>query len=135
MSKFYYESVGECVSQVYEIEATTWEEAKRAAFVVMADGDHLAECQPSAVAEDEIYPEYHHINEIECENYTTLRRGTWAQREPSGREYWEEHAWYFDDDPETLYNGNFEEFTDWEGDEAEIEEQTEKLTRLMMAGR
>ena len=27
--KFYHESVGECVNQVYEINADTWEDAKK----------------------------------------------------------------------------------------------------------
>ena len=40
--KFYHESVGECVNQVYEINADTWEDAKKKAFNDMAVGDYNA---------------------------------------------------------------------------------------------
>jgi len=121
MKKYYHESVGECVSQVYEIEATTWEEAKQKAFSGMKEGDHIAECPPSAVKKDGDYPDYHYIDQEQCTNYATLCKGTWAQREPSGMEYWESRAWFFDDDPETFLNSNGEEFDEWEQDEEDEE--------------
>jgi hypothetical protein len=114
--KFYHESVGECISQVYKIEANSWEEAKKAAFDNMKEGDILAECSPNAVKKNETYPEYCYIDENLCENYATLQKGTWANT-PSGREYWEDCVWYFSDKPETFLNGKGEEFTNWEQDE------------------
>ena len=113
-NKFYYESVGECVSQVYEIEnVKTWDEAKKAAFDEMKEGDRLAECPANAI---EYYGDYADINKSKCENYATLQKGTWAERLPSGEEYREDDAWFFDDCPNEFYNGNFGEFDAWEED-------------------
>ena len=113
---YYRMSVGECVNQVYKVDAKSWEEAKKVAFDDMDDGDVLAECPPEAVKQDGDYPEYHYIDENLCSEYATLQQGTWANT-PSGREYWEEHAWYFSDKPETCLNGKGEEFTDWATDD------------------
>jgi hypothetical protein len=109
---YYRMSVGECVNQVYKVDAKSWEEAKNVAFADMREGDVLAECPPEAVKQYDDYSEYHYIDENLCTEYATLHRGTWANT-PSGREYWEESAWYFDDAPETFLNGKGEEFTDW----------------------
>lgn len=117
MNKFYWESVGEVVNQVYEIEAADWDAAKKAAFADMKEGDRLAECPPSGRKTDEKYPEYAYIDESACENYATLQKGTWATRQPSGAEYWESRAWYFSDADDVFLNGNGEEFTAWETDE------------------
>lgn len=114
--KFYRESVGECVSQVYEIEANSWEEAKKVAFEDMKEGDILAECPSNAVKQNETYPEYHEIDKSLCENYATLQKGTWANT-PSGEEYWEDRVWYFSDEPEIFLNSQGEEFTDWKLDD------------------
>lgn len=111
-NKFYWESVGECVSQVYEIkDAKDWDDAKRLAFDEMAEGDHIAECSEDAI----IYSgDYAKISEDKCESYATLQKGTWANTTKTNEEYWEEYAWWFDDNPETFYNGNFQSFTEWE---------------------
>jgi hypothetical protein len=111
MKKYYHESVGECVSQVYELDAKSWEEAKREAFDDMEIGDILAECQNNAIVYD---GDYASIDPDKCTKYAKLERGTWAEY-PSGVEYWEPRAWYFSDEPDTYYNGNFEEFDEWEG--------------------
>ena len=113
---YYRMSVGECVCQVYRIDADNWDEAKKVAFPDVREGDVLAECPPEAVRQYEDWPEYHYIDENLCTEYATLHRGTWANT-PSGREYWEERAWYFSDKPETYLNGKGEEFTDWATDE------------------
>jgi len=118
-NKFYRESVGECVCQVYEIEADNWGEAKKIAFEEMKEGDRLAECPSSAIKTDEDYPDYHYIDKDACTEYTVLCKGTWATKEPSGAEYWESDAWFFDDAPETYFNSSGEEFTDWEEDQKE----------------
>ena len=112
---YYRMSVGECVNQVYKVDAKSWEEAKKVAFPDMKEGDVLAECPPGAVRQDEYYPEYHFIDKNLCTEYAELRKGTWANT-PSGREYWEGRAWYFTDSPETFLNGKGEEFTDWATD-------------------
>lgn len=109
---YYRVSVGECVCQVYRIDAESWEEAKRVAFPDMNEGDVLTECPPEAVKQDGDYPEYHYIDESLCSAYAELRKGTWANL-PNGREYWESRAWYFTDSPETFLNNRGEEFTDW----------------------
>lgn len=119
-TRFYRESVGECVSQVYDVEASTWEEAKKIAFSEMSEGDILAECMPDAVKEDG-YPEYHTINMKKCKNYAKLERGIWGNRLPSGEEYWESNAWYFSDDSDTYLNANGEEFEAWEHDKVDVE--------------
>lgn len=117
MNKFYHVSVGECVSQVYEIEnVKNWDEAKKVAFADMDNGDFLAECPPEAVKEEANYPDYHFIDEDMCVNYAQLCKGVWATREPSGEEYWEDYAWYFTDTPDTYLSKDGSEFTDWERD-------------------
>ena len=116
MNKFYHLSVGECVNQVYEIAANTWEEAKEVAFDDMKEGDVLVECPPEAVKENEQHPDYTDIDENLCVNYAGLKKGTWAQT-PSGKEYWEGRAWYFTDESETFLNGEGKEFTEWAEDE------------------
>ena len=115
--RYYRESVGECVSQVYEIDADNWENAKKEAFENMDEGDCIAECPSSAIQQNESYPDYSYINKDECTEYAMLCKGTWATRQPSGKEYWESRVWYFDDEPELFFNGNGEEFNNWEHDE------------------
>lgn len=110
---YYHESVGEIVSQVYEIDASNWEEAKKTALPDMAVGDILAECPSGAVKKNETYPEYRYIEKDECNNYTELLKGTWATNS-DGAEYWEERAWHFSDNDNAYYNANGEEFTDWQ---------------------
>ena len=117
------ESIGEVVSQVYEVEANTWDEAKKVAFPDMTEGDILAECPPKAVKEDERYSDYHYIDKDMCTEYAILYKGTWANSEPSGAEYWEDRVWYFSDDTGTYLNDKGEEFTDWKQDEKEDDEE------------
>ena len=114
--RYYRQSVGEVVSQVYEVEANSWVEAKKAAFDDMKVGDILAECPPSAVKSESDYPEYRYIDKDQCTEYAELRKGTWAQT-PNGKEYWEPRAWFFSDAPETFLNGDGEEFAEWEQDD------------------
>jgi len=119
--KYYYESVGECVSQVYELNAINWEDARREAFDEMDVGDILAGCEPNAI----IYNgDYASIDKDKCIEIATLKKGAWAKYAdlPDGVEYWESEAWFFDDDSETYYNGNFEEFTEWESSYDEDED-------------
>lgn len=113
-TKFYYESVGECVTQVYELDATNWDDAKKEALQKIDAGDHIAECKPSAVKKIEEHPEYRYIDESQCTSYATLQKGTWATRESSGAEYWEESAFWFDDADETFLNRDGSDLTDWE---------------------
>ena len=100
MNKFYWESVGECVNQVYAIEADNWEAAKKIAFADMKAGDILAECPPSAVIEGP-YDGYHFIDKEQCEEYVRLCRGSWDG------DSWLENVYYWDDDIETLYDSNY----------------------------
>lgn len=111
--KFYHESVGECVNQVYEIEVNTWEEAKKVAFGDMAVGDYIAMCDENAVKEYDEWPDYHYIEKDMCKEYARLERGCWATCLDSNVEYWEEHVYIFSDDPETYLNGTGCEFDDW----------------------
>lgn len=115
-NKFYYMSVGECVNQVYEIEANNWYDAKKAAFADMAEGDHIVECGPSAVIKNDQCPDYRDIDFDKCVNAAKLCKGVWATKTPSGVEYWESRAWYFDDAQDTYLNGNGAEFIEWEVD-------------------
>lgn len=116
-NKFYREAVGECVSQVYEIEnVNDWDEAKKIAFNDMSEGDSIAECSSSAVEEHDTFKDYHYIDMDECENYATLKKGIWANKIPSGNEYWEENAYYFDDATEIYLDCDGNEFDDWEDD-------------------
>jgi hypothetical protein len=108
--KYYHESIGKVVNQVYEIEANSFEEAKMAAFADMKEGDGIAECPASAVIKD---GDYASIDREKCERYATLKKGTWATTE-EGSEYWESRAWYFSDNEEACYNSGGEEFDDWE---------------------
>jgi hypothetical protein len=112
MSKYYYQSVGEVVSQTYDVAAETWDDAKRAAIGEMKPGDHLAECGPEAIEEDG-YPEYHRINPDKCAEYATLMNGTWATNK-AGEEYWEENVYYFDDAPEEYLDASGRPFEAWQ---------------------
>ena len=114
---FYWESIGEVVSQVYEIKADNWEDAKRKAFDDMAEGDVLAECPASAVVNNSQFTDYNSIDENQCINFARLGKGIWAASEPSGSEYWEDRVWFFSDDDETYLNGSYKEFTDWKQDD------------------
>lgn len=116
MSKFYYMSVGECVSQVYEIDAQDWDSAKKVAFDFMDENDYIVECEPSAVIKNEQFSEYRDIDFDKCINSARLCKGVWATRQPSGKEYWEPRAWYFDDASDTYLNGDGAKFTEWEVD-------------------
>lgn len=109
---FYYEEVGECITQVHQIEANTWEEAKQIAFKDMSVGDHIAMCMSDAVKQYNKYPEYTYIEETMCEEYATLESGGWFSDE-NGNEYWEENIYYFSDDPENYFNSKGEEFDGW----------------------
>lgn len=111
MKKYYYESIGECVNQVYQLKAKNWEDAKEEAFFEMSRGDRLAEVEEGieAVVRYDNYPAYQHLDVTACTRIATLARGTWV-RNGEGREYWEDRAWYFDDDPDTYYDGDFKEF-------------------------
>lgn len=116
-NKFYFETVGECVSHVTEIEgAKDWNDAKRLAFNDMSEGDCIAECPPSAVKEDGQFPEFHFIDKDECTEYAELCKGVWATTE-SGEDYWESRAWWFDDEDDTFYDGSFKKFDDLGGEE------------------
>jgi hypothetical protein len=106
-TKFYRESVGECVSQVYDVEATDWEAAKKTAFAEMDEGDRLAMCPASAIKVDDDYKDYHYIDKDECEEYATLCKGAYTS-DGDGGEKWLENAWYYDDNPEVLFNGKYE---------------------------
>ena len=114
MSKYYWESAGEVVSQIYEIEASNWNDAKIIAYKDMAVGDIIAECEPSAIVHDGDYA--HIIGEYVCDNYARLGKGTWANR-PDGTEYWEARAYYFSDDLDNYFDSEGNDFDDWERDE------------------
>lgn len=116
---FCWESVGEVVSQVCEVDANGWEDAKLKAFSNMKKGDILAECPPKAIKEDG-YPGYNYIDENMCTNYARLERGTWVNRD-DGSEYWEHHAWYFSDTPYDFLDWDGTMFTDWKTGEEEDE--------------
>jgi len=118
-TNFYWESVGEVVSQVYKIEADNWEDAKKKAFDDMAEGDILAECPASAVMPN---GDYAYIDENQCVNFAKLSKGIWANSVPSGSEYWEDRVWVFSDDSETFLNGNYESFADWKQDDEDDED-------------
>ena len=107
-TKFYWESVGEVVSQVYEIEdVNDFKEAKRKAFPDMDEGDFIALCKPNDVLWNTPYDGYATLDEDECEEYAKLEKGAWSI-DSNGKEIWLENAWYWSDDPETLYDGDYE---------------------------
>ena len=74
---FYIQKDGECVSQVEKVFATTWEDAKKAAWDSLNEGDILAECDREAI-EEEKDGRYHRISEDKCRNYASLKRGVWV---------------------------------------------------------
>ena len=112
--KYYYESIGECVNQVYPLKAKNWDDAKKEAFFEMSRGDRLAEVEEGieAVLTYDNYPDYRYLDEAACAQIASLDKGTWAEDGEWG-EYWEDRAWYFDDAPETYYDDDFTEFMDW----------------------
>lgn len=118
--KFYHESVGECVNQVYEIEAKTWEEAKKIVFNRMAVGDHLAMCDDSAVKEYDKWPDYHYIEEDMCKEFARLGRGCWANYTNSDVDYWEDRVYIFSNESDTYLDSNGDIFEDWKLEGCEI---------------
>lgn len=111
--KFYHESVGECVNQVYEIGANTWEEAKKVAFDDMAVGDYIAMCDSDAVKEYDNWPDYHYIEVDMCKAYARLENGCWSTRLDSNDEYWEDRVFTFSDEPDTYLDRSGNEFDNW----------------------
>lgn len=101
---FYIQDVGPVVSQTYEVEADSWEEAKAKAFPTMKEGDILAECEEDGIVLTHNPSGYSYIVPDKCVNYARLCRGTWF----SGSDYFDENAWYFSDDIYTYFdcNGN-----------------------------
>lgn len=108
---FYFESVGECVSQVYEVAANSWEEAKKIAWNLMAEGDILAECDEDAI-EDDFNGEYHRINKDMATNCAELIKGAWVTNpdDPDGPDNWLDDVWYWSDDPEELLSSKGEPY-------------------------
>lgn len=117
MKKFYWESVGECITQVYEVEAADWEDAKRKAFFKMDDGDILVECPPKAVKEYGSYQGYYYIDKDLCIKQAKLERGTWACLGKG--EYWEDRVWWFSDADEDFWGGDGLPFEDWRTEDEE----------------
>lgn len=112
---FYIQKNGECVSQVYEIKANTWEEAKKVAWDELEAGDILAECDPDAIIEE--VNEYCSIEEENCKNYAILNRGAWVNTR-SGEDF-RKDIWYFSDGEEEYLNSDGEpyDFSILEGEE------------------
>ena len=102
MKKYYVESIGEVVNQVYAIEAESWEEAKEKAFPQMEPGDRLAEGSSEMVKEYAQFPEYHYIDDQKAAKIATLEKGAWLD-DGVGNEYWDENIFYWDDDPLYLF--------------------------------
>lgn len=111
---FYYESIGDVISQVYKIEANTWEEAKKEAWEWLSKGDVLAECEADAI-EETYNGEYHSIDEAKCKKYATLECGVWVNTK--GGEDFREDIWYFSDDDEEYLDkdGNPYDFSQIDG--------------------
>jgi len=102
-NKYYWESVGEVISQVYTVEAESWEEAKEKAFTKMKPGDRLAEGPSEMVKEYAQWPEYHYIDDQQAVKIATLEKGAWLD-DGKGGEYWDENVYYWSDEPEYLYD-------------------------------
>lgn len=119
-TKFYWMEVGECITQVYEIVANDWEDAKRNAFPKMDKGDILAECPAEAIKQYDKWPDYCYIDEDLCINYAKLERGTWANL--GNGEYWEDRAWNFSDSPDDFIGGDGLPFRDWRTEEDKVAE-------------
>ena len=104
--KYYWESVGEVVSQVYDVKADSWEEAKEKAFPKMKPGDKLAEGPAEMVEKNARWPEYHCINEQKAVKIATLEKGSWLD-DGKGGEYWDETVFYWSDEPDYLYDQDY----------------------------
>jgi hypothetical protein len=116
-TKFYWESKGEVVNQVYEVEANSFEDAKRVVFSKMNIGDVIAECTKNAVKEYSLYPEYSYLDLEACARWEKLHRGAWLTKE-NGEEYWENDVYYFSSEygeVEELLDKNGDRFTAYQG--------------------
>jgi hypothetical protein len=105
-NKYYWESVGEVVSQVYAIDAESWEEAKEKAFPKMKPDDRLAEGTDEMVEKDARWPKYHYIDDQKAVKIAYLKKGAWLD-DGKGGEYWDENIFYWSDDPEYLYDQDY----------------------------
>lgn len=88
--RYFYETIGECVSQIYEIkEANGLDEAKEIAFPYMDVNDILCECADDIDPreEDARFEEYHHIDINKCTKAYALDNGLWML-DADGNEYY-----------------------------------------------
>lgn len=109
--RYFYQAIGECVSQVYEIkEANSLDEAKEIAFGGMDVNDILCECEDDVdPREEDRFEGYHYINIDKCAKAFRLERGLWVEDENGNEDYnddiytWAEYSDYekdFMSDPE-----------------------------------
>lgn len=110
--KFYHESIGDCVNQVYTVEASTWEDAKRVAFKDMAVGDCIAMCDDNAVKDYDNWTDYHYIEQDMCKKFARLEKGCWSKHTGSDSDYWEDRVYTFSDDVDTYLDINGDIFDD-----------------------
>ncbi len=101
---FYREITGDVVSQVYEVSANSWEEAKKVAWDMMDEGDTLVECGEDALVE-QYGGEYRYIDYEKAKHSAVLQCGVWIIG-TSGKDDWREDVWYWTDDPEKLLNAD-----------------------------
>lgn len=120
MKKWYYISIGQCVSQSEVLHAQTKEEAKEEAWdrcragsaIAYADEDQMI----SRYRGEYVYPD------PEVCNYIYKCKGAWVG---SGDE-WDNNAWCWSDDYETLYNADGSSYGDnlytmWQDAQDEID--------------
>ena len=110
---YYRISINVSTFRVYEIEANSWEEAKRIAIIDMNEGDAVAKGPPEAVKKFNNRSKNRYVDQYLCSKYATLNRGVCGYTTLYGQPYSEIDAWYFSDNPRVHLNKKGEEFTEW----------------------
>lgn len=105
--RYFRVEVGQCVDQVYEIEASSLEEAKAKVLFQMGKDDELVvfkdEVVADAITSNSKFKDFAHVDLSLSETFTMLVKGAWVFEEGNG-EVWSEDAYWWTDDVETLFD-------------------------------
>ena len=105
--RYFRVEVGQCVDQVYEIEASSLEEAKAKVFWQMGKDDELVvfkdEVVADAITRDSKFKDFAHADLLLSETFAMLVKGAWVFEEGNGM-VWSEDTYWWTDDIETFFD-------------------------------
>lgn len=105
--RYFRVEVGQCVDQVYEIEASSLEEAKAKVFWQMGKDDELVvfkdEVVADAITRGSKFKDFAFVNLSLSETFTMLVKGAWVFEEGNGM-VWSEDTYWWTDDVDTFFD-------------------------------